>query len=440
MKFIQKPAFKMLVIGVLALFLLIPAGLIQNLISERESTQEGAIEEMTGVWGREQKVVGPYLAIPFEQPVVQVSTDGRKTTELTRRILYVMPEVLDGTADVSPETRQLGIFEAVVYRSELDLKGHFVLPSFDRFGVEESRILWDEVSLNVGISDLRGVEGDFACLWNGTEQSLSSGLSTRDLFYSGVQVPVAIHDGPLTFELSTKLRGSQRLSVAPVGKQTTFALTSPWTEPNFEGDFAFTSYEPTNEGFTATWEVSHLNRNYPQAWLDRAHDPADYFFGTEFIKSVDTYSKTYRVVKYAILVIGLTFLIFFFSELMRGTHVNTLQYLLVGLALVLFYTLLLSFSEHIGFNSAYLVAALMTIGLEFLYARSVWQSSLLAGYIAGVLAFLYTFIFVLIQLKDFALLAGSLGLFVILAGIMYLSRKVDWERASGTAVGESLEA
>jgi inner membrane protein len=145
------------------------------------------------------------------------------------------------------------------------------------------------------------------------------------------------------------------------------------------------------------------------------------------VRTVDSYSKTNRVAKYAILIIALTFIVFYFSELIKGSKVNALQYVLVGLALVLFYTLLLSFSEHIGFNAAYAVAALMTIAMEFLYSKSVLGSAKLAAYVAGVLALLYSFIFVLIQLKDFALLAGSLGLFVILGVIMYISRQIRWE-------------
>jgi len=428
MKLIQKPMFKMLAVAVLALLLLIPAGLIQNLIREREYTQEKAIDEMTSVWGGEQMLVGPYLTVPFDAPYTVTNSDGTEEISYARNYLYVLPEFLNGAVDVQPETRKLGIYEAVVYRGEANMQGEFKLPDWTKAGVDPKYIHWDKVTLNVGISDLRGVEGAFDFEWNEASLPLSSGLVTNDIYWSGVHSPVAIESQEeLRFKFSTTLRGSRRFSVVPLGKQTTFSMVSPWAEPNFEGSFATTKYEPTAEGFSAHWEVSHLNRNYPQSWVGKKYTPANDFFGTEFIKTVDNYSKSTRVAKYAILIIALTFMVFYFSELIKGAKVNALQYVLVGLALVLFYTLLLSFSEHIGFNAAYLVAALMTVLMEFFYARSVLGSTKLAAYVAATLTLLYSFIFILIQLKDFALLAGSLGLFVILAGIMFISRRIQWE-------------
>ena len=418
----------MLSVAVLALLLLIPAGLIQNLIREREYTQENAINEMTSVWGGEQMLVGPYLTVPFDAPYTVTNSDGTEEISYARNYLYVLPEFLNGAVDVQPETRKLGIYEAVVYRGEANMQGEFKLPDWTKAGVDPKYIHWDKVTLNVGISDLRGVEGAFDFEWNEASLPLSSGLVTNDIYWSGVHSPVAIESQEeLRFKFSTTLRGSRRFSVVPLGKQTTFSMVSPWAEPNFEGSFATTKYEPTAEGFSAHWEVSHLNRNYPQSWVGKKYTPANDFFGTEFIKTVDNYSKSTRVAKYAILIIALTFMVFHFSELIKGAKVNALQYVLVGLALVLFYTLLLSFSEHIGFNAAYLVAALMTVLMEFFYARSVLGSTKLAAYVAATLTLLYSFIFILIQLKDFALLAGSLGLFVILAGIMFISRRIQWE-------------
>jgi len=418
----------MLSVAVLALLLLIPAGLIQNLIREREYTQENAINEMTSVWGGEQMLVGPYLTVPFDAPYTVTNSDGTEEISYARNYLYVLPEFLNGAVDVQPETRKLGIYEAVVYRGEANMQGEFKLPDWTKAGVDPKYIHWDKVTLNVGISDLRGVEGAFDFEWNEASLPLSSGLVTNDIYWSGVHSSVAIESQEeLRFKFSTTLRGSRRFSVVPLGKQTTFSMVSPWAEPNFEGSFATTKYEPTAEGFSAHWEVSHLNRNYPQSWVGKKYTPANDFFGTEFIKTVDNYSKSTRVAKYAILIIALTFMVFYFSELIKGAKVNALQYVLVGLALVLFYTLLLSFSEHIGFNAAYLVAALMTVLMEFFYARSVLGSTKLAAYVAATLTLLYSFIFILIQLKDFALLAGSLGLFVILAGIMFISRRIQWE-------------
>jgi len=179
MKLIQKPMFKMLSVAVLALLLLIPAGLIQNLIREREYTQENAINEMTSVWGGEQMLVGPYLTVPFDAPYTVTNSDGTEEISYARNYLYVLPEFLNGAVDVQPETRKLGIYEAVVYRGEANMQGEFKLPDWTKAGVDPKYIHWDKVTLNVGISDLRGVEGAFDFEWNEAALPLSSGLVTR---------------------------------------------------------------------------------------------------------------------------------------------------------------------------------------------------------------------------------------------------------------------
>ena len=429
MKFTEKPMFKMLAVGMLVLLLLIPANLVQNLIRERESTQNSAISEITSIWGGDQMIVGPYVSIPFLDPITVTNEDGSKTVSYARKNLHILPEVLDGAVDIVPENRSLGIYEAIVYEGDMKFSGRFVLPDFATLGIQEKYIEWNKAVVNMGVTDLRGVEGSVDFTWNDEVLEMNSGLSSTEIYPSGIHASVFIEkDKEYNFNISSTLRGSNSFSVVPFGKQTKFSMNSPWQEPSFKGSYATTAYTPASDGFKATWEVSHLNRNYPQAWSGRKYNPTVDFFGTEFIQSVDTYSKTNRVTKYAILTIALTFMVFYFSELINASSVNALQYVLIGLALVLFYTLLLSFSEHLGFNYAYLLAAVMTVMMEFFYAKSVLKSSKLAGYVAGVLSLLYTFIFVLIQLKDFALVAGSLGLFAILGGIMYISRNIEWNK------------
>jgi len=429
MKFTEKPMFKMLAVGMLVLLLLIPANLVQNLIRERESTQNSAISEITSIWGGDQMIVGPYLSIPFLDPYSVTNEDGSQTVSYSRRNLYVLPEVLNGAVEILPENRSLGIYEAIVYESDMKFSGRFILPDFATLGIQEKYIEWNKAAVNMGVTDLRGLEGSFDFTWNDTILEMSSGLSSTEIYPSGIHAPVSIEKGKeYNFNIRSILRGSTSFSVVPFGKQTKFSMKSPWQEPSFKGSYATAAYTPSQDGFEASWEVSHLNRNYPQAWSGTRYNPTLDYFGTEFIQSVDTYSKTNRVAKYAVLIIALTFMVFYFSELIKASNVNALQYVLIGLALVLFYTLLLSFSEHLGFNYAYLLAAVMTVIMEFLYAKSVLKSSKLAGYVAGVLSILYTFVFVLIQLKDYALVAGSLGLFVILGGIMYISRNIEWNR------------
>ena len=174
----------MLAVALLALLLLIPAGLIQNLISEREYTQESAISEMTSVWGGEQMLVGPYLTVPFDAPYTITNSDGTEEISYQRKYMYVLPERLMGAVDVQPETRKLGIYEAVVYRGDASMQGEFTLPNWTKVGVNPDYIHWDKVTLNVGISDLRGVEGAFDFKWNGSSLPLSSGLVTNAVCWS----------------------------------------------------------------------------------------------------------------------------------------------------------------------------------------------------------------------------------------------------------------
>lgn len=305
----------MLAIGVLALLLLIPAGLIQNLINEREFTQDSAIAEMTSVWGGEQMLVGPYLTVPFDDPYTVTNSDGSEEISYARKYLYILPENLVGNAEVLPETRTLGIYEAIVYKSDIGISGSFVLPDWEKVGVLPEHIAWEKVTVNIGISDLRGVEGAFNFNWNEEPLAMSSGLVTNDIYSSGIHTSVDLKAATeYNFSFSTGLRGSRRLSVVPLGKQSAFSMESPWTEPNFEGSFATQQYESDEEGFTAHWQVSHLNRNYPQSWIGRQYAPTSDYFGTEFVRTVDSYSKTNRVAKYAILIIALTFMVFYFSE------------------------------------------------------------------------------------------------------------------------------
>ena len=228
------------------------------------------------------------------------------------------------------------------------------------------------------------------------------------------------------FNFNVKLKGSEYINFVPVGKVTDIELSSDWNNPSFDGPFLPDSREIDDDGFTAHWNVLHLNRNYPQAWIGAQHKVKDSAFGVNLLIPVDSYQKSERSIKYAILFIGLTFLVFFFIEIINKKRVHPIQYILVGLALCLFYTLLLSISEHTSFNIAYGISTLLTIGLISTYTKTVLKSNALTGLMGGILIILYLFIFIIIQLQDYALLMGSIGLFIILGLVMYFSRKIDW--------------
>ena len=222
------------------------------------------------------------------------------------------------------------------------------------------------------------------------------------------------------------MNGSDGLFFIPVGKETKVELSSPWSNPSFTGSFLPNERQIDSDGFTAEWKILHLNRNFPQQWKG-AHYKIDHsFFGVKLRLAVDDYQKIMRTAKYAIMFITLTFLTFFMIELLGKKVIHPIQYILIGFALLIFYTLLLSISEYLTFKFAYLLAGAAIILLISLYTKTVLNSTLQTITIAGVLVLLYGYLYVILQLQDFALLMGSIGLFIVLAVVMYLTRKVDW--------------
>jgi len=228
------------------------------------------------------------------------------------------------------------------------------------------------------------------------------------------------------FRIRLDLNGSAGLLFSPVGKETIAELKSDWTNPSFMGDFLPEERSVDGAGFSAKWKVLHLNRNFPQAWTGSQNLVGQTLFGVNLLLAVDEYQKTMRTAKYAIMFIALTFLTFFMIELLSRHTIHPIQYLLIGFALLVFYTLLLSISEYLIFAQAYWIASIAIIAMITLYARSVLANNLQTLVISGVLMLLYGYLFIILQLQDYALLMGSIGLFAVLAIVMYLTRKIDW--------------
>lgn len=415
----------------LIMLLFVPTLFIDSLIRERQGRRTEAIEEISNTWGKGQTLTGPILTIPYRM----TATDSIGRSTVMRKHMYVLPEELNSTADIAPELRYRSIYEVAVYAARVSLHGTFDLRGISELGVPYDDIFWNEATVSVGVSDLRGISDRVVMNWNGSEQSFNSGLPTQELLEHGVSTSVNLSriDSSSTtyrFAMDLQLRGSEYLRFTPVGKITESRARSSWTSPSFDGAFLPTKRTVSASGFDANWKVLHLNRSYPQMWLNGAHslDGSDY--GLSLMVPVDQYQKADRSIKYALLFIGLTFLMFFFLELINGKFVHPFQYLLIGLALCLFYTLLISISEHLNYNVAYLIASCMTIALITAYSASVLRERNLAIMIGSTLVLLYGFVFCIIQLVDYALLIGSLGLFCILAVTMYYSRKIDWVKIS----------
>jgi inner membrane protein len=421
----NKMVLKSFFIGLLILLLLIPGAFILSLVSERQSRQADAVKEISSKWAGEQTVAGPIIGIPYTETV----TNEKNTTEV-KKWAYFLPDKLDIQARIVPEKRYRGIYEVVVYTSELQIKGAYDSLHIAELNIPADRLLWNEAAVFFNISDVQGLKDEMALHLAGNTLDLVPAKFSTDQFKNALSaaLPASLagSHGPLEFSATVQLKGSGNLLFVPAGKVTTVKTTSSWPDPSFAGSYLPDVRTVRDSGFTADWKVLYLNRNYPQQWKDVVHEMDSSAFGVTLIIPVDVYQQTTRSVKYAILVILLTFTAFFLIEWVYRRAIHSLQYMLVGLALCLFYTLLLSFSEYIGFNKAYVTAAVATILLIAWYVRSILRSSKMSLFIGALLTLLYGFIFTLTQLQDYALLMGSIGLFITLGVVMYFSRKIKW--------------
>jgi inner membrane protein len=338
---------KGMVIFFLILILMIPAAMVESLIFERESRQQEAFNEVSGKWGRRQTLSGPYLCVPYE---VAARDQERNSEVVVTQYAIFLPEQLKVNGTVNPEIRKRGIFEVVLYNSKLQLDGQFSAPRPEKLIPANARIQWDRSVLVLGIPDLVGLKDQVSLRWNDQNLVFEPGLPFSGLTGSGISVPVSLSadGGACNFHIETQLNGSESLFFTPVGKVTEVALQSPWSDPSFTGAFLPDEKDINASGFNARWKVLNLNRNYGQQWTsDQTVETNDSAFGVGFLLPVDNYQKSTRSVKYAILFISLTFLAVFFVEMRQTRRVHPFQYALIGLGLVIFYTLLVSISEHL---------------------------------------------------------------------------------------------
>lgn len=422
----QSITLKVITIGFLTLVLLIPGFMIQNLITERKSRSEETIEKINEKWSKSQTVNGPVLAVPF----TIVETDENNKPVPLKHWMYITPEMLNIKAKLFPEVRYYGIYKTILYKSELQVSGYFSKIDTQKFG--KAAIHWEEAYFSVGVSDLRGITNNIEFTLDGTKyHAEAAGNSEIDSSAKGLNIfpknADLLQSGkPLNFNFNLSLKGSSDLNFIPLGKNTKVQLGGAWKSPGFIGNFS-PEYKLSENSFSADWNVLAFNRNIPEMWIDRENIPfKDISFGVNLVDTVDQYQQNMRSAKYALMFIGLTFVVFFFVEILTHKRIHPIQYLLVGIALVLFYSLLLSLSEQIGFSRAYLIASVATILLITTYAHSIFKNILQTGILASILGMLYIFLFVILQLEDIALLIGSVGLFIILGIIMYFSKKIVW--------------
>jgi len=421
---------RLFVIGILILIMLIPVSMIESLIYERQHRHTEAQNEISEKWGYPQTVGGLVLSVPYTVYTSVTRDNGKEEMMTSTAYYHFLPEELAISGELATEMRARGIFETIVYSSEMELSGRFKLePDMMR---KTSGLRWNEATVSLGITDLRSIQETVSVNWGGESKLFNPGLPSRDVFQSGISVPVAIEWGEegtsvdIPFSVDLDLRGSDYIHFVPLGKTTTVSMNSGWKSPSFGGAFLPQSHDISENGFEANWKVINLNRPYPQDFKGSAQGINASAFGVTLLLPVDHYQKSTRAAKYAVLFITLTFVVFFFIQIMSKVRIHPVQYILVGFALCMFYTLLISISEHLSFGLAYLIAAASIVSLITFYAQGTFRSIKLTGVLGAVMVLLYGFIFSIIQMQDLALLVGSIGLFLALAVIMYVTRKIDW--------------
>jgi inner membrane protein len=422
-------SIKVAVIAFLVLLLLIPMAMIENMITERGRTQTEAIDEVSQKWSLAQTITGPYVNL--QCPITQ-DDNGKKRTIMENVTLF--PDELSVDGQLQTEILRRGIYKVNVYQSELLIKGSFSSEELRKNNIDMEALEYGRAAICLNLTDMRGLSEQISITLNDSVYVFEPGMDGRGIQSMGVHAIVDLsvlkENKKLPYEMKIKLKGSQSIYFTPLGKTTQVKLKANWGTPSFDGNFLPEKREITEKDFSAQWQVLNLNRNYSQVMVNyreaSIRDLQDSNFGVNLKIPVEQYQQSLRSAKYAILIILLTFTVIFFTEIMEKTRIHALQYLLVGLALCLFYSLLLSMSEHIGFSPAYGVASLLTIVLVGGYMLGIIKKKKPAIIMTGLLAILYIYIFILIQLETFALLAGSLGLFVILALVMYFSKKIDW--------------
>ena len=444
-------ALRLLLVAFLTLLLLIPLALVQSTLRERLGRHDTAVATITQSWGKSQRLLGPILVVPFtwksEVEEAVTAADGRRYRETATKThtseAFFLPEQLEVTGQLEPSERRLGIYSAYVYTAKLRWQGRFAAPTFEFPGVSTPEPQWDHARICFAVTDLRGTREAVVLHVGGNEVLMQPGAKLEG-FGPGLHAPLALTNfpGTLNFSMELALNGSAGIAFVPIARQTTVQLTSPWTSPGFFGAFLPLERAIGANGFSAAWQVSYYGRDFPQQWTPAAAPvpvPAMIeasAFGVNLVDTMTAYRTIERAIKYGVLFLALVFSTFFLFEMVSAVRLTALNYLLVGFALCLFYLGLLSLSEFIGFAAAYASAAGLSLLMVGLYGWSVVRDGRRAWVVSGLLGGVYAYLYMVVQMEDFALLAGTGALFALLAAVMFATRRIE---PGGTFAAVSLQ-
>ncbi|MGE0718273.1 MAG: cell envelope integrity protein CreD [Alphaproteobacteria bacterium] len=427
----RAPVVKVLLIAVLVVVLLIPLFLVHETIDERHDRHRAAVAEIGFSWGRPQSLVGPILVVPYSEE--RREADGRTTVQ--RHRLMIFPERVAFEGGISPEIRRRGLFEAVVYRSTLSTHARFQMPDPAALAGPRARLEPEDAFIAVGLTDPRSIDPGFVVRIDGqaTPVAPESAMRAGNLAWLRAPSPSPRAGSTTAVDFDLRFAGSERLLLAPVGKETRATMTGAWGSPSFTGAFLPTERSITEDRFDAAWAISWFGRGFGESWATgEAGDPGAAFeqslFGVTLLQAVGPYRQIERAAKHGILFLVLTFSAYLMFELLGGVRIGIVSYGLVGLSLCLFYVLLLALAEPFGFAPAYGLAAAAVVLQAGCYTAAVARSLVRGLTMAGLLAGLYGLLFVILGLESYALLAGALALFAALSAVMYVTRRIDWSR------------
>ena len=417
---------KVFMIFVLVIILMVPNSMIKNLIGERSHRKTTVEREVANSFGRPLEVTVPILTVPYTEEYI----DSEDKVFTKSGILNFSPQSSRVNSDVASSIRKRSIFDVVVYNNTIAIDQTF---DFSRVDIDAKyNIDWKNAYFRFGISDPNSISEDIDISLNnqklttqGIERYYSKNVSGNTSFVTTTPFEVN-HKIPFTLETKAKLKGTKSVMLHPIGEKYDVKMTSSWPHPSFTGSKLPTNYDITEAGFESQWRLNKYAHNVPKVWEKNDIPLHTSAFGVKLIQPLDEYGKNRRMAKYALLIISLTFSIFFLFEILQKSRIHPIQYILVGAALTVFFLLLLSISEQIGFNIAYLISSLATTGLIVSYTSVIFKNRTSTMILTGLLLGLFAYLFVILQMQDLALLAGALALFAVLTALMTVSRKVNW--------------
>jgi inner membrane protein len=436
--FFQSNTARMIMVGMLTLVLLIPLEFVKSLIAERSLRQNEVIAETGDKWGKQVYFYGPIVKVPYKvfSEAVSVNEKTKVATTVKTSMMqyaYFFPEVLKNNSLVTTKLLNRSNYESVVFTAKMNFEGKYSKPDFSSKNIPDGDIEWNKATILIRTTNLKSIKDEVKIKVGANNYTFEPVYSSEHDSVEALETPFLdpatfTKNAAVDFNFNITYNGSKQIKIVPIGKITDAHMASNWASPSFSGNFlpGDATKKISAKGFEADWKVLHINRAFSQQSFEILPALQQYAFGVDFIIPANQYQQNERATKYGFLVIGLTFLIFFLIQSISKIRIHIFQYSMTGLALIMFYTLLISITEHSSFLKAYLIAGTSVVVMITLYSVSILRNRKFPAFIGLSLTALYGFIYVIIQLENYALLFGSIGLFLILGAVMYFSRKIDW--------------